>query len=106
MVGEPLAQAIGEELEQLVVVLAGAAALPRGLGRYQLSDHSRLSAHRDSDFRQRQRTSIPIPVGFRLSALGAQGLRFPGSPSSSLTVPSSQESVIANCAYNAASPNG
>ena len=75
MVGEPCPESVGQKLEQLVVVLAGAAALPRGLGRDQLPDHSRLSAHPDSDFRQRQRTSIPIPVGFRLSAL-----RLPVSP--------------------------
>ena len=51
---------------------------------------------------------LRFPVlGSRHSALDARRsvLRFPGSPSSSLTVPSSQESVIANCAYNAASPN-
>ena len=72
MVGEPCPESVGQKLEQFIVVLAGAAALPGGLARRHFTQHSRLSAHRDSDFRQRQRTSIPIPVGFRLSALGSR----------------------------------
>jgi hypothetical protein len=44
MVGEPLSQALGQELEQLVVVLTRTAALPGGLGREQLTHHSRTRA--------------------------------------------------------------
>ena len=42
MVGEPLSQALGQELEQFVVVLAGAAALPGGLAGDHPPDHLRL----------------------------------------------------------------
>ena len=41
--GNPVPEAIGEHLEQLVIVLAGAAALPGGLGRDHLTHHSRTS---------------------------------------------------------------
>ena len=41
MVGEPLSQALGQKLEEFVVVLAGAAALPGRFGRRHFSQHSR-----------------------------------------------------------------
>ena len=39
--GNPVPEAIGEHLEQLVIVLAGAAPLPGGLARDHFSQHSR-----------------------------------------------------------------
>ena len=33
MVGDPRPESVGEHLQQFIVVLAGAAVLPRGLGR-------------------------------------------------------------------------
>ena len=42
MLDEPLGQAIGQELEEFVVVLARATPLPRRLRRHHLADHLRL----------------------------------------------------------------
>jgi hypothetical protein len=41
MVGDPRPESVGQELEQLVVVLTRTAALPGGLGRHHFSQDAR-----------------------------------------------------------------
>ena len=68
MLGDPGAHSLGKDLQEFIVVLAGAAPLPRGLGRDQLPDHSRTSvlvagsskfAIRNSQLREDLRSSPP-----------------------------------------------
>ena len=67
MVGEPLSQAVGEQLEQFVVVLAGAAALPRRLARDYLPNDS-VIPHFEIETGSRHPASPcrPFPVSLHL----------------------------------------
>ena len=74
MVGEPLSQALGQKLEQFVIILAGAVALPGGLGRHHFSQHLRTRALVGGSSRFKVRRS-------RLrSALSAPFPRLPEAP--------------------------
>ena len=42
MAGDPSPESVGEHLEEFVILLAGAAALPGGLAGDHLPDHLRL----------------------------------------------------------------
>jgi len=43
MLGDPLPYSLRQHVQEFVVVLAGATALPGGLGRHHLTQHSRTS---------------------------------------------------------------
>ena len=80
MAGDPRPESVGQELEQLVVVLAGTAPLPGGLGRRYFSQHSRLSALGASRQRFPTATANLYPYPCRLSSLGSPSPRFPPAP--------------------------
>jgi len=58
--GEPLAEAVGQELEEFVVVLTRAPPLPGGLGREHLPDHLHVVAPLPNS---RFAIVLPSPVG-------------------------------------------
>ena len=69
MVGEPLSQAVGEQLEQFVIILAGAVALPRRLARDYLPNDS-VIPHFEIETGSRHPASPcrPFPASLHLGA--------------------------------------
>ena len=73
MLGDPLAHSLRQHLQEFIVVLAGAPALPRRFARHHFSHDLHLAP-------PPLRSAVRGGVGTLCSALGAPSPRFPPAP--------------------------